>query len=184
MRVEVPDRLKPDFHALASILGDLFPTGQVILGGGMLLESSWDHRESTDIDLFISDSDMAHALQGGHQVIHEFFERLDRTSLNLNRDESRIRRISCFIKGESDAGVEWTFLSTPTEGPGPNGPISIEGTGIRAATFTEIFMGKLQAGPSTPTRCRRLTASNPCRFGTASTSPCWPPRPPPFLRQS
>lgn len=42
MRVEVPDRLKPDFHALASILGDLFPTGQVILGGGMLLESSWD----------------------------------------------------------------------------------------------------------------------------------------------
>ena len=40
MRVEVPDRLKPDFHALASIPGDLFPTGQVILGGGMLLESS------------------------------------------------------------------------------------------------------------------------------------------------
>ena len=59
MRVEVPDRLKPDFHALASILGDLFPTGQVILGGGMLLESSWDRRESTDIDLFILDSDMA-----------------------------------------------------------------------------------------------------------------------------
>lgn len=143
MRVEVPDRLKPDFHALASILGELFPTGQVVLGGGMLLESSWDHRESTDIDLFISDSDMAYALQGGHQVIHEFFERLDRTSLNLNRDESRVRRISCFIKGESDAGVEWTFVSTPTEGPGPDGPTSVEGTAIRAATFTEIFMGKI-----------------------------------------
>ena len=143
MRVEVPDRLKHDFHALASIFGDLFPSGQVILGGGMLLESSWDHRESTDIDLFILDSDMAYALRSGHQVLDELFDRLEKAELHIKEDETRIGRLSCFIKGESEAGVEWTFVSTPTEGPGPDGPTSVEGTAIRAATFTEIFMGKI-----------------------------------------
>ncbi len=133
MRVEVPDRLKHDFHALASTFGDLFPSGQVILGGGMLLESSWDHRESTDIDLFILDSDMAYALQGGHQVLDELFDRLEKAELHIKEDETRIGRLSCFIKGESEAGVEWTFVSTPTEGPGQDGPISVEGTGSISA---------------------------------------------------
>ena len=143
MRVAVPDRLKPAFHSLSSVFGGLFPTGQVILGGGMLLESSWSHRESTDVDLFISESDMAHALQGGHQLLHELFDRLDETTLNLNHDESRTTRLGCFLIGRSDDGVEWTFASSPTDGPGPSGPVSVEGTPIRAATFTEIFMGKI-----------------------------------------
>ena len=59
--IALPERLRPAFLDLAGALRRVFPDAVVAMGGGSMLEARWDHRVSTDVDLFIAPRNLANA---------------------------------------------------------------------------------------------------------------------------
>ena len=142
--ISLPSRLRSPFIGLANAILRVFPEAVVAMGGGSLLEARWDHRVSTDLDLFVSPQNLAKTFDG-HQG--SLYPRLAAAMMDAGVSINAANRVQCrervSLTGACSDGTPWSLAEMHYMNP--NHPLldSVEGTGVRAAGVTEIFMGKI-----------------------------------------
>ena len=142
--ISLPDRLRSPFIGLANALLRVFPDAVIAMGGGSLLEARWDHRVSTDLDLFVSPQNLAKTFDGHRGSLYlRLVDAMNDAGVSINAANRVQRREQVFLSGTCGDGTPWSLAEMHYMNP--NHPMldSVEGTGIRAADVTEIFMGKI-----------------------------------------
>ena len=67
-RIEIPKRMENQFKTLVICLRALTRPENMVLAGGTTLEMLWKHRDSTDIDLFVSNRTLIEISQAGKEA--------------------------------------------------------------------------------------------------------------------
>ena len=142
--LHLPSRLRSAFLDIAQAIAQVFPDGVVAMGGGSILETLWQHRVSTDVDLFVATDNLATAYDtAGGTLYARLREALSQQGLPIDDDTLTLQRKRMFVAGTHADGVPWSLAEVAYMNPGHPAVPTIEGTGIRAANFTETFMGKI-----------------------------------------
>lgn len=143
--IALPERLRPAFAGLSGALSSLFARGIVAMGGGSMLEARWGHRVSTDIDLFIAPRNHTAAVDAAGTAFHAQLQgALKMAGIKVSDDvPPLISRTGLFLSGECPDGRPWSLATMSYLHPGPPQMEFVAGSGVRAASLTEIFMGKL-----------------------------------------
>lgn len=110
-----PEKFSEILQKVQPVLQRYFASEPILMGGGSVLQARWQHRISTDIDLFISTASYAH-------VIPEHTESLESDLHNIEGMDSRrsfvtTRTIYCEIDG-----TELTIM--------PSDSVYLEGSGF------------------------------------------------------
>lgn len=142
--IALPDRLREPFKRLARAVLSVFPEGDVALGGGTVLEARWDHRISTDLDLFISPRNLGVAYDAMSGRLYPMLSDALRTEgISIEETNLVMGRESVFLGGNCADGTPWSLAEMHYSHPDQPMAESVDGTGIRAATITETMMGKI-----------------------------------------
>ena len=142
--LHLPSRLRSAFLDLAQAVAHVFPEGVVAMGGGSILETRWQHRVSTDVDLFVATDNLAAAYDAAGGMFYARLRgALNRRGLAIDDDTRTLRRERMFLGGTHADGVPWSLAQAAYMDPRHPAVPTIERTGIRAANLTETFMGKI-----------------------------------------
>ena len=143
-KIVLPDPLREPFSLLANAVLTAFPDGVVALGGGSLLQAVWSHRTSTDLDLFIAPANLASAFDSSRGYLYpSLLGALTTAGIVLSRTNRTTGRERVFLSGECQDGTPWSLAEFHFMDPHRPMIDTVEGTGIRAASVTEIMMGKI-----------------------------------------
>lgn len=137
-RIEIPKRMENQFKTLVICLRALTRPENMVLAGGTTLEMLWKHRDSTDIDLFVSNRTLIEISQAGKEA--------------KTRAETRIQRVgeiapeegpgSGIIKGKIQ-GVTFSFCASDYIPWHRESSASISGTGVQCGHPREVLEGKI-----------------------------------------
>ena len=132
----LPPGLAGAVKLLHGALADAVPDIPIVMGGGSVLAARWRHRDSTDVDLFVSAGSMRTLLDRGSAVT--VVGRLRRAGAQADMDP-----LSGFLTGLAG---EVPFSLSASEFILDGRPPSqvIEGTGFQAATNEEVLSGKIK----------------------------------------
>ena len=132
-----PQALLAPLDVLNRAFSRVLPDTPIVMGGGSVLAARWDHRQSTDIDLFVSAATM-------NQLINE--NRLRYFTLPAHLQETGQVRISPTSGFLSGAVLDTPCTLAASEFIEDVRPAThvIESTRFQAATNQEVLSGKLQ----------------------------------------
>ena len=140
----LPDPLRAPFRKLANAILSAFPEGVVAMGGGSLLQALWRHRQSTDLDLFVAPANLSSAFDASRAYLYPtLLGALTAADIEVYDDYRLMQRTTVFLQGRCENDTPWSLADMHFMNPDHPMIDSVEGTGIRAASVTEIFMGKL-----------------------------------------
>ncbi len=93
----IPETILRSVQKLSPLLSKFFPQGSLKMGGGTILQSRWNHRVSTDAELFA-------VPESYYEVIDEHRERLERKMYAIKGVDQRRSWVEtvalyCFIDG-------------------------------------------------------------------------------------
>ena len=131
------DRERTHLLQLAlSSLSAVMHTDELVLGGGTALAARWQHRVSTDIDLFTSD-----------RVWQRVRPELSKLAVQLHeREATRISRQSAsFVHFETANGREFSVGGNASCTSNPIADEDETSTGIRLHTSAEIMVRKVRS---------------------------------------
>ena len=119
-----------------------------MMGGGTVLAARWHHRESTDIDLFVSPATMGTLTNEKILVVQGLLTQLQGIGqANFNPD-------SGFLSGEIN-NTPFSLAASEFVNESRGGSDIVRGTNFSAATNEEIFSGKIKG------RLHRMGAQRP-----------------------
>lgn len=137
------EAVRPALEKLDKAMAGLPPDVEIIMGGGTVLAARWNHRESTDIDLFVSAEGMRRLLDDGGALLQVAADRL-----GLKRAE--FDPWGAFLSG-TVSGTSFSLAASEFLRQGIRRE-AVLGTRFRAASTEEILAGKI---------CGRLHQVNP-----------------------
>lgn len=145
----LPPRLASAAKLLHQALLDAVPDIPVVMGGGSVLAARWQHRESTDVDLFVSAGSMRLALDGGNALALA-------TRLQGLGAEATLNSEGGLLSGHA-GGVQFSLCASEFILDSRPPSQVVEGTRFQAATNEEVLSGKIKG------RLHRKEATAPIR---------------------
>ena len=107
------------------------------MGGGSVLAARWDHRHSTDIDLFVSPATMD-ALTNERRLLYQAVPIQLQDLGRVNVDA-----VSGFLSGEI-CQTPCSLVASEFISDGRAGGVKVGATDFQAATTAEVLSGKIQ----------------------------------------
>lgn len=135
--LSMPNSLDPALRSLHGLFAQLLPDVTVVMGGGTVLAARWHHRESTDIDLFVSPSTMHVLTSEKLLVVQGLLTRLQGIG------QANFNSVSGFLSGQVN-DTPFSLAATEFVSENREGSDTIEGTNFYAAANEEIFSGKIK----------------------------------------
>ena len=129
----IPKSLVPAVKSLHTIFFRFLPDVNVVMGGGSVLAARWNHRDSTDIDLFVSPAAMQ-ALTAEKSLLY----RAVREAIG----EAGVDPFSGFLSGDIE-GTPFSLAASEFIREDQGVSEQIADTYFRAATNEEILSGKI-----------------------------------------
>ena len=132
--VELPEPMHTALERLAQALDGLVPLNALVLGGGTVLAARWQHRRSTDLDLFMDQRTFAMSV---HRQAHRLWPRVTRLFdvADLGRDHFGAR------SGNIDVTVSTAWCGALADVPERSEEVI---AGIPLETSAAILVRKLQ----------------------------------------
>lgn len=132
--ISLPGPLQPIIQTVEQAVGRFFPNQTVCMGGGTVLQARWQHRLSSDIDLFCAPSLY-------RETIHASGAGLERALSGIS-DDPESTFVDTIAAYTTVQGTEVTIL--PTEPPlGIATRERIGGTQIESWSSADILASKL-----------------------------------------
>ena len=94
-RIEIPKRMESQFKTLVDCLKTLTRPENMVLAGGTTLEMLWKHRDSTDIDLFVSNRTLIEISQAGKETKTRAETRIQRVGTTVPEEDTVSGPASC-----------------------------------------------------------------------------------------
>ena len=137
-RIEIPKRMESQFKTLVDCLKTLTRPENMVLAGGTTLEILWKHRDSTDIDLFVSSRTLIEISQAGKEAKARAETRIQRVGTTVPEEDPR----SGIIQGKIQ-GVTFSFCASDYIPWHREPSANISGTGVQCGRTQEILEGKI-----------------------------------------
>ena len=132
----IPDHVVAAVTAFGRALAPFIPECDLRLGGGTVLEARWQHRRSTDADLFCDPHTYAEAVRTRGREIERALSEVSNT---LAGEDTFVDQIATYARV---GGVETTILPAVTLVDGGSRRF-VPGTRVETLTSAEILAGKL-----------------------------------------
>ena len=132
-----PQALLPALDALHQVFSRLLPGVPIVMGGGSVLAARWHHRDSTDIDLFVSPATMVALTNEKRMFYHAVQVQLE------NWGKVNIDAVSGFLSGKV-CQTPCTVAASEFISNHRQASIKVGATNFQAATNQEILSGKIQ----------------------------------------
>ena len=133
----IPPTIVRAVQVFVTALAPHLAEGDLRFGGGTALQARWQHRRSTDADLFCDPQTYATAVR----ISGEAMERALRdVSATVAGEETFVDQIATYTRIE---GVEVTILPAVTLVQKPGSGRFVPGTAVETLTSAEILAGKL-----------------------------------------
>ena len=133
----IPPTIVRAIQRFVTALSPHLAEGDLRFGGGTALQARWQHRRSTDADLFCDPQTYATAVRVGGEAMEQA---LRDVSANAAGEETFVDQIATFARIE---GVEVTILPAATLVQSSGSGKFVPGTAVETLTSAEILAGKL-----------------------------------------
>ena len=133
----MPQELHSALQALDNVFVHLLPEVSVVMGGGTVLAARWDHRRSTDIDLFVSPKTMITLMNQMNLSYQGAVTRLQTVG------NATMEPFNGFLSGEIGS-VPFSLAASEFIKDNRLGDEQVGSTNFQAATNQEILAGKIQ----------------------------------------
>ena len=135
--ITVPKRMEHEFRILIACLRHAIGPEKMVLAGGTTLEMLWGHRESTDIDLFVSNATVIEIAKRGTAELERATARIEKVGEARTGDGARglvegaIQGVTFSIAGSDH--IAWRRKPTSR----------VSGTAVQCGTVEEVLAGKV-----------------------------------------
>ena len=167
-RIEIPKRMESQFKTLVDCLKTLTRPENMVLAGGTTLEMLWKHRDSTDIDLFVSNRTLIEISQAGKEAKTRAETRIQRVGTIVPEEDP----VSGIIQGKIQ-GVTFSFCASDYIPWHREPSANISGTGYSADAHRRFWKERYWGAGAT--RQKRIMKGERngggCRPATSMTSP-------------
>lgn len=135
--ITVPKRMEHEFRTLIACLRHAIGPEKMVLAGGTTLEMLWRHRESTDIDLFVSNATVIEIARRGTAELERATARIEKVG------EARTGGGARGLVEGTIQGVTFSIAGSDHIARRRKPTARVSGTAVQCGTVEEVLSGKV-----------------------------------------